>query len=488
MEDMDVDMDMDVKHDHQSSAPPSSQTPVAVGHTTHPRPPLGVQSITLNSNHSNVNLRGSTRTHSSTSSSLHRTSFRSHNLEELQTRFRRTDNDITANHSSSDFNENVSTNYQGEDLGVPVRRKTLLKSVSSSMRQAKKRAADILFGSIRHKSKKTKKSKSDDGAEEGSLATKVGDLDDQDGDYAMSTLSLASTVIPMIALPVSDSFASSSSSTPWPSNYPAPANAAAVAATANLPHPSWSSSPSSNPFARSAENLSHQTMPNCYDFSECASALPDNSLQTLTVEEARGGTGSDYRRRRSNSESIVSQMCPPQQAPLPPADIPYTRHLQLHFGVEDVGNDADVIKQKKQKQEELQKSASSTRFGGLGYREWILSKNRISAFMGKYKRSGGGKRDKMKEGTNAERFTSGVAGGNRSDPYLILDEQQPEHTAVDSSTFGSLAPRSKKTNKVITSNIHVLSTVLSSPSLPSAAVSTIVNIRLSPILRELGKR
>ncbi|KAG0372369.1 hypothetical protein BGX24_000353 [Mortierella sp. AD032] len=474
VEDMYEDMDMDLNHDNQSSAPTSSQTPVAAGHATRPQPPLRVQSIILNSNYSNVNLRGSVRTHSSTSSSLHRTSFKSQNLEELQTRFKHTDKNTATNHNSSYANKNVSTNYQREDPGAPTRRKTLLKAVSTSMRQAKKRAADILFGSIRHKSKKAKKSKFDDRAEEGSLATKVDDDDDQDGDYAMSTLSLASTIIPTIALSVSDNPASSSSSisSPWSSIYPAPNNAAAVAAAANLPRPSWSSSPSSNPFARSAENSSRQTMPNYYDFSECVSSLPDSSLQTLNVVEAGAGASPDYRRRRSNSESVVSQMHLPQQASLPPTDNSYTHHLQLHFGLEDVDSGINVVKQKQQEQ---QKSASSTRFGGLGYREWILSKNRISSFMGKYKKGGGGgggKKDKKKEGPDAERFTSGVSGGNRSDPYLVLDEQQPAHTTVDSSSFGSSAPRSKKTNKAITRNIYVPATVSSSPPRPSAAVAT----------------
>ncbi|KAK3843812.1 MAG: hypothetical protein J3R72DRAFT_489320 [Linnemannia gamsii] len=474
VEDMHEDMNMDVNHYNQSSAPTSSQTPVAVGHATRPQPPLRVQSITLNSNHSNVNLRGGVRTHSSTSSSLHHTSFKSQNLEELQTRFKRTDKNTATNHNSNNASKNVSTNYQREDPGAPTRRKTLLKAVSSSMRQAKKRAADILFGSIRHKSKRTKKSMFDDGAEEGSLATKVDDDDDQDGNYAMSTLSLASTIIPTIALPVSDNLASSSSSfsSPWSSIYPAPNNAAAVATAANLPHPSWSSSPSSNPFARSAENLSRQTMPTYYDFSECTSSLSDSSFQTLKKVEAGAGASPDYRRRRSNSESVVSQMHPPQQASLPPIDNSYTHHLQLHFGLEDVDSGINAVKQKQQGQEEQQKSASSTRFGGLGYREWILSKNRISSFIGRYRKGGGGKKDKKKEGPDAERFTSGVSCSNRSDPYLVLDEQQPAHTAVDSSSFGSSAPRSKKTNKAITRNIHVPATVSSSPLRPSAAVAT----------------
>ncbi|KAF9123563.1 hypothetical protein BGW39_008884 [Mortierella sp. 14UC] len=456
VEDADMDMDMDMDHESRSCTP-SPQIPVAVGHTaSQPRVPVRVQSLTFNSNHSNVDLRNnSVRTHSSASSSLHRTSFRVNRTEE------------TTNHNN-DSNKSANADNLKEDSAIPTRRKTVLKSVMTSVRQAKKRAADILFGSIHKRSKKSKNFKLHEDAEEGSLANKV-DVENQDDDYAMSTLSLTSTAVPSpIILPaLTDLDRPASSCYARSSSCPAPAaTTAAIAASAGLPHPSWSTSPSSDPFACSADNLDHGSTPNFCDLGESASTLPDNSLQTLAAVEA----GTDNRFCRSHSKSVVSQKNSQQESSIS-SDSSRIRHLYRYFGLEDAETEADL----KKKREEERENASA-RFGGVHYQEWIRSKNRITSFMSKCKT--GGKKSKTMS-LDVERLSSEDAGGNRSDPYLNLDEQELEYLSVDNDVSGSFSSP-KKTNKPVTRSINVPSSTSPSPG-PSASFEPLFKAGRQPI-------
>ncbi|KAG0312041.1 hypothetical protein BGZ97_011486 [Linnemannia gamsii] len=197
------EMEVDIEHDAQSSLTSSAQIPMAIGHTTHIQAPRKFPSITINTNHSNIDLNNSTRSQSSASSvtsSLHRTSFK----------------------APTPHRHAIATNIGKEqDLSAPKRRRTLFKSMSSSMRIVKKRAADILFGSIRHKRNKKSRTFLPDQEEvdESSLVTKVQDPLDDDEDYDMSRLSLSSTVAPsVVGLPGSTALLSwvnlSSSSLP----------------------------------------------------------------------------------------------------------------------------------------------------------------------------------------------------------------------------------------------------------------------------------
>ncbi|KAF8933221.1 hypothetical protein BGZ47_010961 [Haplosporangium gracile] len=454
IDDMDVDMNRVVR-----SPPLSDQTRVAVGRTSQHQAPGKMATMTINTNHSNDDFTKSIPSQSS--AGIITTSFR------IPTPLRRN-------------NDNTSKQEQGPS--APKQKKTLLKSMSSSMRQVKERAAN-LFGGIRQKRKMSRNSTRDQGVvDEGTLVTKVEDRHLDDKDYDMSTLSLALSVVPSVVVPSSISLARVDSSVPQQASWPmdvdvisissssksfdhtAPPLTAAIAA--DLLRLSWSSPNGPSLFTRSAEDLTRPPTSSFYDFSECDPSLPGDNCQALAVETETGLLYND--RRLSHSESAASVMSPKKSASL--SSISFARHLRLYDGLEDVDtNDKDV----KQKEEQTNKLIW---FGGLGYRDWILSKNHIPSFMTKYKKDG--KKDKNKGHLDVNGFTLGSVGGNRSDPFRDQDvDELVELIFVDIPASNSSSTPEK--NGKNTTTKHSIS-LPSSPSSSSYASPTSSPSSLSP--------
>ncbi|KAG0283808.1 hypothetical protein BGZ96_011818 [Linnemannia gamsii] len=432
------EVDVDMKHDGQSSPTSSAQIPVAVGHTTLFQALRKVPSMTINTNYSNVDLTNGVRSHSSASSvtsSLHRTSFKT------PTGHRHT---------------TTTNNDQEQDPSAPKRRKTLLKSMSSSMRMAKKRAADILFGSARNKPKKKSKTllPDQDDVDEGSLVTKVEDHFDDDEDYDMSRLSLSSTVVPSVfgllgstaslsrvnpsSSPMDVEVISLASCSSQSSDHITPPLTAAVAADL-LQMSSWpESSNGFSLFTRSAEDLTRLPTSSFYDFTGCDPSITDNGHQTLVVESEAGPQHWHCLRRRSHSVSADCTVIPQEISSASSSS--FSRHLNLDYDLEDIDvNDEGV----KQSHDELQRSTFS-RFGGLGSRRWIFSKNRLPSFMTKYRRSG----KKDQKGTtacDANGLVPGCVRNNRSDPLRDRDVGELMELIVVDTPDYSMA---RKTNKI----------------------------------------
>ncbi|KAF9121210.1 hypothetical protein BGX30_002727, partial [Mortierella sp. GBA39] len=390
------DMDVDMNHADRSS-PLSDRTPVAVGRASRHQTPDKVATMTINNNQSNVNLTNSLRNQTSASTSI----------------------TTTPSRFPAPPRHTATTASQGQEPSAPKRKKTLLKSMSSSMRQVKKRATDLI-GGIRQRRKKSNNFKLDqDEFDEGSFVTKVEDRHLDNEDYDMSTLSLASTVAPSDVVPSSAVSPSrvNSSSVPPPASWPmevdvisissdsskptdntAPPLTAAVAV--DLLQLSWSSPSGPSLFTRSAEDLTRNPMASFYDFSNCDPSLPDVGLSLAAETEAdRPHQG----RRRTKSESAAPVINPKKSASL--SSIPFARHLHLHYDLKDIDTNEEGAKQKGRQTTKL------SRFGSLGSSDWIGSKNHIAPkFMTRYKK--GGKKDKNKGYLETNGFTLGGAGGN----------------------------------------------------------------------------
>ncbi|KAF9537146.1 hypothetical protein EC957_008779 [Mortierella hygrophila] len=397
--------DMDVDMNHADLSPPLSvRTPVAVGHVSRHQTPDRVAAMTINNNLGNFNLTNSSPNHTSTSTSII----------------------TTPSRVLAPPRHTATTACQGQEPSTPKRKKTLLKSISSSMRQVKKRATDLI-GGIRQRRKNSKNFKLDqDEFNEGSLVTKVEDRHLDDEDYDLSTLSLASIVAPsgvVSSSTVSPSRVNSSSAPPSASwlmevdmisissdsskstDNTAPPLTAAVAA--DLLQLSWSSPSGPSLFTRSAEDLTRNPMSSFYDFSNCDPFLPDVGLSLAAKTEAdRPHQG----RRRTKSETAAPVMTLKKSASLSSI----ARHLRLHYDLKDLDTNEEGAKQKGKQ------TTKSIRFGGLGSSDWIGSKNHIvPKFMTRYKK--GGKKDKNKGYPETNGFTVGGAGGNRSDPFRDPD-------------------------------------------------------------------
>ncbi|KAG0059462.1 hypothetical protein BGZ89_000384 [Linnemannia elongata] len=432
------DMDADMNPTDQSS-PLSDQTPVAIGRTSGPQTLDTVTTMTINNNQSNVDLTNSL--HQQPSTSIITTSFRVL---------------ATPHHTAT-------TTSQEQEPSTPKRKKSLLKSMSSSMRQVKKRATDLI-GGIRQRSKKSKNFKLDQGeVDEGSLVTKVEDRQLDSEDYDLSILSLAATVGPSNVLPscTTPSRVDSSSIPPRDScpmeidvisissdaskssDHTAPPLAAAVAV--DLLQLSWSSPSGPSLFTRSAEDLTRNPISSFYDFSNCDPSLPN-------ADRPHQG-----RPRRSKSESAAPVMTPKKPASL--SSIPFARHLRLHYDLKENDTNEEGAKQKEKQ------ATKSSRFGGPGYSDWIASKNHsVSKFMTRYKK--GVKKGKDKGYPETNGFTLGGMGGNRSDPFRDPDVDECAELIFADTSAPKFSPSSPKVSCTETRRSTRL------PSSPSSSFSS----------------
>ncbi|KAF9147169.1 hypothetical protein BG015_011232 [Linnemannia schmuckeri] len=455
--------DIDEHMNHVNRSPPlTDQTSVAIGRTSQRQAPSKITAMVINTNHSKGNFTNSIRSQSS--ADIIATSFK------VLTSPRRN-----------------NTSNQVQDPSAPKQKKTLLESMSSSMRQVRKRAAN-LFGGIRQKRKKSKNSTLDqDEVDEGSLVTKIENCHLGDEDYGMSTLPLALSVAPFIAVPTPTSLARVDSSVPQPASWPMDVDVISIsssssesfentaspltaAVAADLLRLSWSSPNGPSLFTRSAEDLTRPHTSSFYDFSGCEPSLPGDSRQALAAETETGLLHNG--RCLSHSESAALVMAPKRSTSL--SSIPFARHLRLYYGLADVDTNDDGVKQKDEQ------TNKSVRFGGLGYREWILSKNHAPSFMAKYK--SGGKKDKDKGCPDANGFTLGTVGGNRSDPFRDRDvDELVELIFVDTP-----APKSsstpKKNGKNTTTKHGISIPSFSSPSSNTSSTTSLSS--LSPICEQ----